>query len=155
MGKKVMGYRLARKIASFVLTRFLTSSVRGDRQVRCLRLCDAAADLHDALCEDRLATDNVQPSKRPETCNICGLHHRIRGSGHRDGRGGASLLEEGLVAFRKGDDRQWSLYIKLPDAALLCRVLHHVRAGAPVVLATMPSKSLWGLSWQMRSRAPY
>ena len=108
--------------------------VRGDRQVRRLRLCDAAAGLHDGLREDR-------PCHRPcstvqETGDVehRGLHYRVRCAGRYDGRGGAPPLVDRLVAFRSGDQQQWPLHLQLPDAALLCRVLHRVRAGAPLVL---------------------
>ncbi len=108
--------------------------VRGDRQVRRLRLCDAAAGLHDGLREDR-------PGHRPrsaiqETGNMehRGLHHGVRGAGYRDGRGDAPPLVDRLVAFRVGNQRQCPLHVQFPDAALLCRILHRVRAGAPMVL---------------------
>ena len=63
-----------------------------------------------------------------------GLHHRVLGAGRRDGRGGALLFVDLLVAFRFGDQRQYPLRVQLPDAALLCRILHRVGAGAPLVL---------------------
>jgi len=46
--------------------------LRGDRQIRGPRLCDAAG-LHDGLREHSLATGNVRPSKKPETWNIGGF----------------------------------------------------------------------------------
>ena len=129
--------------------------VRGDRQVRRLRLCDAAADLHDGLREDR-------PGHRPRSAvQEAGdvehrrLHHRVRGAGRRDGRGNAPPLVDRLVAFRFGDQQQCPLHLQLPDAALLCRILRRVRARAPLVLGDDAQQDLpGGPRWRMRSRAP-
>ena len=99
-----------------------------------------------------LATDHVRPSKKPETWNIGGFITRLRGAGRRDGRGGASRLVDRLVAFRFGDERQCPLHLQFPDAALLCRVLHRVRAGAPLVLGDDAQQGRsWRRSWRKRS----
>ena len=129
--------------------------VRGDRQVRRLRLRDAAAGLHDGLREDR-------PGHRPRsTVQEAGdvehrrLHRGVGGAGRRDGRRGAPPPVDRLVALRSGDQRQCPLHLQLPDAALLRRVLHRVRARAPLVLGDDAEQDpRWRPSWRTRSSVP-
>ena len=81
-------------------------------------------------------TDFAKISLVQETGNLehRGLHRGLRGAGCCNGRGGASLVVDRLVAFRFGEQRQRPLYLQLSDAALYGRVFHRVRAGATLVL---------------------
>ncbi len=81
-----------------------------------------------------LATDNVRAVEETGDMEHRRLHHRVRGAGSRDGRRDASPIVDRLVAFRFGNRQQRPLHLQLPDAALLCRILRRVRAGAPLVL---------------------
>ncbi len=102
-----------------------------------------------------LATDHVRPSRKTGDVEHRRLHHRVRGAGRRDGRGGALPPVDRLVALRSGDQRQRPLHLQLPDAALLRRVLHRVRARAPRGSGRRcPARPSWRPSWRMRSRAP-
>ena len=114
--------------------RFRGHRVRGDRQVRHLRLGDAPTGLHDGLRRDRPGHRPRSPIQEAGDVEHRGLYHRILGARRRDGRGGALLFVDRLVAFRFGDQRQCPLRVQLPYAALLCRILHRVGAGAPPVL---------------------
>ena len=73
--------------------------VRGDRQVRRLRLCDAAAHLHDGLREDRPRHRSRAAIQKAGDLEHRRLHHGVRGAGRGDGRGGAALLVALLVEF--------------------------------------------------------
>ena len=61
-------------------------------QVRCLRLCDAAADLHDGLREDFPRHRSRSAVEKAGDLEHRRLHHGIRGAGRGDGRGGSALL---------------------------------------------------------------
>jgi H+-transporting ATPase len=91
-----------------------------------------------------LATDHVRPSKKPETWNIGGFITVSVVLGVAMVAGNAPPLVDRLVAFRFGDQRQCPLHLQLPDAALLCRVLRRVRAGAPLVLGDAAQQDLHG-----------
>ena len=74
--------------------------VRGDRQVRRLCLCDAAARLHDGLCEDRPGHRSRSTVQEAGDLEHRWLHRRVRGAGGRDARRGTAPVVDRLVAFR-------------------------------------------------------
>ena len=81
-----------------------------------------------------LATDHVRPSKKPETWNIGGFITVSVVLGVAMVAEALLLLWIGWSRFGLATERQCPLHLQLSDAALLCRVLHRVRAGAPLVL---------------------
>ena len=81
-----------------------------------------------------LATDHVRPSRKPETWNIGGFITVSVVLGVAMVAEALLLLWIGWSRFGLATQRQRPLHLQLPDAALLRRVLHRVRAGAPLVL---------------------
>ena len=81
-----------------------------------------------------LATDRVRPSKKPETWNIGGFITVSVVLGALMVAEALLLLWSGWSRFGSGDERHGPLYLQFPDAALLRRVLHRIRTGAPLVL---------------------
>src|SRR5579872_6313759 len=71
-----------------------------------------------------------------------GLHHRLRCAWYRDGRRNAALIVGRLVAFWLSDRQQYALHFQLSSAALLCRILRRVRAGAQLVLGNATQQDL-------------
>ena len=91
-----------------------------------------------------LATDHVRPSKKPETWNIGGFITVSVVLGVAMVAEALLLLWIGWSRFGLANQRQCPLHLQFPDAALLCRVLHRVRAGASLVLGDDAQQDPYG-----------
>ena len=89
-----------------------------------------------------LATDNVRPSKKPETWNIGGFITVSVVLGVAMVAETLLLLWIGWSRFGLSNQRQCPLHLQLSYAALLCRILRRVRARAQLVLGDAAQQDL-------------
>ena len=78
--------------------------VRGDRQIRRLRLCHAAARIYDGLREDRPRHRSRPLVQEAGDLEHWWLHRGIHGAGRGDDRGDTPPLVLRLVTLRFGDE---------------------------------------------------
>ena len=122
--------------------RFRGHRIRGDGQVRCLGLRDAAAGLPDGLRENLPCHRQCSAIQEAGNMEHRRLHRRVRRAWYRDGCRNAFPVMDRLDEIRFGDQQQCPLHLQLSYAALLRRILRRVRARAPLVLGDPAEQDL-------------